>query len=367
MDSTGRTHYWSRLRFPMELIIMMIEVCWENWHREELTVFLSAGPRVVAALRHVITKNPTANISVEWSREIQEIWRYNLSYIDFSDRTVIPPFLKILEFEVQKTYITHWNSSFAVYCGDDRITFIDLLNSGAFGLIHHMLKTGHRFELESFETSYENAGFIMRRVHHDVILDELLDEEKLLIMVSYSVFRQYQQEKKDYFFDETELQELLQYLSTACGKNYNPIWIRCQMLLMVGSQLKVFRSYLSGLYSYLPDRDLDSTRKMIVEQFPDVYNFEGINSDDYMYLCKFCLEKPLECRCSCTSCQLLVKDCTCYCFKCSSHVRPCGYGLRFEKEEEVMEYTICECDIPVRQYSLWLQDNEESLLENLFS
>jgi hypothetical protein len=358
MDPTNNSITHRRLLpyLATELVIMIITFCWENWHREEMTVFLSAGSRVVDVLKHVITKNPTGNRSFEWSREIQEIWRDNLSYIDFSDRKVIPPFLKILEFDVQKTYITHWNSSFEVYCGDDRISFIDLLNSGAFGLIHHMLKTGHRFELEPFKTSYELCPFIMPRFHHDV----LTDDEKILIAVSTSVLRQYQARKKDYFFNETELRELLQYLAPTCGKNYNPIWIMCQVQLMTCYRLDRVRGCIRS-------RELELTRKLFSEQFPDVYDFEEINPDEYMYLCKYCLEKPFECRCFCTSCRVSVNNCTCYCFKCNSRLRPCGYGLRFEKEEEVMEYTICECYIPLRGYSLWLQDSEGSVLQNLFS
>lgn len=348
----------------MELLIMMMQVCWETWHREELTALLYAGPDVISALAYVITKDPTGNLSgfrtMTWTPEFIKVWGINIRHLDFYETTEIPPFLSILSHETQHTYIKNWNSSYAVYCGDDRISFIDLLNSGAFGLIHHMLKTGYKFELESFKTGYGSASFIMPRFHHDV----LTDDEKILIMVSHSVLRQYQQEKKDYFFDLKELEDLLRYLATTCGKNYNPIWIRYQMQLMTCVNLKTFRSDILER-----DFDLDSTRREMVHGFPDVFDFKEIPPDDYMYLCKYCLEKPLECRCVCTSCSgyVFVKDCTCYCFKCNSQLRPFGYGLRFEKEEEVMGYTICECDIPVRKYSFWTQDIDESLLENLFS
>lgn len=316
---------------------------------------------MVEILRHVITRNLTGNRSFEWTRGMREIWGDNLSYIDFSDRTEIPPFLSIIPAEIQQAYIAHWNKSFAVYLNNEPITFLNLLNSGAFGLIHHMLKTGYRFELKSFKTSYENIHFIMPRFHHDV----LTDYEKILVMVSHSVFRQYKGgKKKDYFFQVKEFEELLRYLATQCGKNYNPIWIRSQMQLMTCVNLKTFRSDILQCDYYL-----DSTRREIVSGFPEVFDFKEIPSDDYMYLCKFCLEKPLDCRCLCTSCtgHVFVNDCTCYCFNCNSRRRPYGYGLRFEKEEAVMGYTICNCDIPVRKYYFWLQHNDESILENLFS
>ena len=352
---------WWR-RFPMELIIMMMQVCWETWHHEELTALLYGGADVISALAYVIKKNPTGNLSgfrtMTWVSEFRKVWGDNIRYLDFTDRTEIPPFLGILAPEIQHTYIGHWNKSFAVCMNHEPITFLNLLNSGAFGLIHHMLKTGYRFELESFKTGYGSASFIMPRFHHDV----LTDDEKILIMVSHSVFRQYKANKKDYFFQVKELEDLLRYLATTCGKNYNPIWIRYQMQLMTCVNLKTLRSDILER-----DFDLDSTRRKMVSGFPKVYDFEGINADDYMYLCKYCLEKPLECRCICTSCQFSVNDCTCYCFKCNSRLRPFGYGTRFEKEEEVMGYTICKCDIPVRNYSLWSLDNDEPLLENLFS
>lgn len=352
---------------------MMMQVCWETWHQEELTALLYAGPDVVAALREVITKDPTGNFSdlqINWILEFRKVWGNNIRYLDFSDRTEIPPYLSILRMKDQLSGIIRWNNSLTVYKNDDPITFINLLNSGAFGLIHHMLNSGefglihhmletrHIFKLKPFKTSYGNVrSSIVPRFHHDV----LTNDEKILIMVSHSVLRQYQL-KKDYFFDLKELEDLLRYLSTTCGKNYNPIWIRCQMHLMTCLNLKTFRSDI------LPcDFNLDRTRREMVSGFPKVYDFEGIAADDYMYLCKYCLEKSLECRCVCTSCRFLVNDCTCCCFKCNSRIRPCEYGHRFEKEEEVMGYTICKCDVPVRNYSLWLQDNEESLLENLFS